>query len=88
MSVELSVRICTPLDAEDNELLAGLAMMTMAIANSTAAKALAGDGEAQSGLDGACGQQDPKRTTFFCTGESGHRGRHTYRDFGEPGEVN
>ncbi len=88
MSVELSVRISTPLDEEDNELLAGLALMTMAIANSTAAKTLAGEGEAPSGLDDACGQQDPKRETHFCTGESGHRGRHTYRDFGAQTEVN
>jgi hypothetical protein len=34
-----------------------------------------------------CGQQDPTRPTFYCTGEPEHRGRHTYRDFGD-GEVN
>lgn len=30
-----------------------------------------------------CGRQDPARSTFYCVGADGHRGRHTYRGFGD-----
>ena len=38
MGVKLDIRIRTPLSDEDNELLSGIAMMTMSIANQQAAR--------------------------------------------------
>jgi hypothetical protein len=79
MTVSLNISITSPLDEKDHELLAGLAMMTLAIANH----------------EGAIKQDTEEPTTapepfvpcafvsedkaMICVGAAGHRGRHKMR---------
>jgi hypothetical protein len=86
MGIELDIRITSPLNAEDRELLSGIAVMTLAIANHEMAKAafpdaFGDDEEAPEEVPWEpqpCASADPTGT-MLCIGVVGHRGRHKFR---------
>jgi hypothetical protein len=80
MGVKFVVEVTSPLTGDDNEMLAGIAMMSMAIAQNSAAKTM----QDEQGVADTCAKNDPERPTFFCVSKKGHRGRHAWRDFGDP----
>jgi hypothetical protein len=85
MPIELTIRVISPLSPDDHELLSGVAVMTLAIANHEMAKArfpetFQDDDEAtQEAAPAPCGYVDPVNRTTMCVGEVGHRGRHKFR---------
>ena len=86
MPVELTIRVISPLTPDDHELLSGVAVMTLAIANHEMAKerfpeTFADDQEAQEAAPAPCGYVDPTNPILMCVGEVGHRGRHRFRPF-------
>ena len=86
MPVELTIRVIGPLTPDDHELLSGVAVMTLAIANHEMAKerfpeTFADDQEAQEAAPAPCGYVDPTNPILMCVGEVGHRGRHRFRPF-------
>ena len=88
MGIELIVKITTPLDDDDHNLLSGVAVLVLAIANRELTKerfpetfpddeeAGAGDAIEQPHPCGMLDRDDPRRT---CVGAMLHRGRHRYR---------
>ena len=92
MGVELSVRISTPLTDEDSELLSGIAMMMMSVANQQAARFIVENlqekADAQEQVirakveeEALCFARGEARTV--CVGTVGHGGRHRFRPFAE-----
>ena len=81
MGIKLDVSVETPLSDDDRDILAGLSVMILAIANhqnlADQAEQLAQDEEEGEPLP--CGATDPRDTRRFCQREVGHTGRHTYR---------
>lgn len=83
MPIELHVNITSPLTADDHELLSGVAVMVLAIANHELAKAkfpeAFGDDEPakEPFAPQPCGMEDHAGST--CVNEAGHRGRHRFR---------
>jgi hypothetical protein len=81
MTVSLNISITSPLDEKDHEFLAGLAMMTLAIANHEGA--IKQDEEptteepAPEPVPPCAFVNDEK--TLICVGTAGHRGRHKLR---------
>ena len=86
MTVELTIRIVSPLSADDQDLLSGVAVMTLAIAN----RALTGTEEQQEEPveePQPCGDIDGTfPQTRACVSPVGHRGRHKYRPFAADGD--
>ena len=78
MGITVNITFSTPLSEEDDSILAGTAYWLHATAIRNGQQEVPSTG---------CGKQDPTRPTFYCVGADGHRGRHTYRDFGD-GEAN
>ena len=86
MPNELTIRVISPLTPDDHELLSGVAVMTLAIANHEMAKerfpeTFADDQEAQEAAPAPCGYVDPTNPILMCVGAVGHRGRHRFRPF-------
>jgi hypothetical protein len=78
MSVSLSITIASPLTKEDHELLAGIAMMTLAIANHEGAiENTEEEKEEEKALPEPCGFVSEEG--MVCVSKSGHRGRHAMR---------
>ena len=98
MGVELDVRIRTPLSDEDNELLSGIAMMTMSVANQQAARFIIENLQEQADeQEPVVRQKVEEEALCFARGEArtvcvsrvGHGGRHRFRPFAEAvGQVN
>jgi hypothetical protein len=82
MGVKVSFEITSPIDAEDRELLTGLSMMTLAIANHELAKGFPQQEEPQ-----PCGALGTEVGTF-CISEVGHKGRHRFRSLEQEGAMN
>jgi hypothetical protein len=99
--ISLSINIISPLVDEDRELLSGIAVMTLAIANHELAKVKFP--EAFSDDDGltedetpaeepvaiqpaACGMTDDQGRV--CIAKAGHRGRHAWREVAPPAFPN
>ena len=101
MPIQLNITVMSPLEPEDRELLSGIAVMTLAIANHEMAKQAFpdafGDPEeatAPEEVEAApqpapqpCASSDPTGT-LMCVGVIGHRGRHKYRPVGTAGLAN
>lgn len=102
MPISLSINIISPLVDEDRELLSGIAVMTLAIANHELAKVKFP--EAFSDDDGltedetpaeepveiqpaSCGLTD-NESGRVCVAKSGHRGRHAWREVAPPAFPN
>ena len=86
MSIRLSIEITSPLGDDDRDLLSGIAVMTLAIANHEMAKnafpeTFGDDDEAEATRPTPvpCALLDPKGGTRICIGDAGHRGRHRFR---------
>jgi len=86
MSIKLSIEITSPLAEDDRELLSGIAVMTLAIANHEMAKSafpkvFGEDDEpgATTVVAAPCGFLDPSDGARICIGDAGHRGRHRFR---------
>ena len=86
MSIRLSIEITSPLGDDDRDLLSGIAVMTLAIANHEMAKnafpETFGDepgAEATTPTPGLCAFLDSEGGSRICTGDAGHRGRHRFR---------
>jgi hypothetical protein len=83
MPIKLQIEISSPLDADDHELLSGIAVMTLAVANHELAKAkfpeAFGDDEPSEEpvAPAPCGMEDD--AGGVCVGNVGHRGRHRFR---------
>ncbi len=88
MGIELTVKITSPLDGDDHNLLSGVAVLVLAIANPELAKERFPETfpdeeepaeESASVAPRLCGsvdRDDPRRT---CVGVMFHVGRHRYR---------
>jgi len=86
MSIRLSIEITSPLGDDDRDLLSGIAVMTLAIANHEMAKArfpeTFGDDDAAEATGPTpvpCAFLDARDGTRICIAEAGHRGRHRFR---------
>lgn len=98
MGVELDVRISTPLTDEDNELLSGIAMMTMSVANGQAASFIIENLQEKADAQEQVVRQKVEDESLcfargkdgtVCVGRDGHGGRHRFRPFAEAiGQVN
>jgi hypothetical protein len=87
MPIELHVNITSPLTPDDHELLSGVSVMLLAIANHELAKArfpeAFGDDEPEEPVAPvSCGMEDDGGGV--CVGNVGHRGRHRFRPGGKP----
>ena len=91
MGIKLSFEITSPLGPDDKDLLTGLSIMTLAIANHELAKEhFPGvfpddeDGDRRPPEDGPeplpCGATNERDES--CISEVGHRGRHRFRAVG------
>lgn len=90
MPIRLTIEITSPLDPDDRDLLSGVAVMTLAIANHEMAKTrfpdtFGDDDGLRAHEEGAkpapspCGYIDTKEPTRICIGDAGHPGRHRFR---------
>ena len=86
MGIELNIRVTSPLDEDDRDLLSGVAVMVLAIANHEMAKGAFPDAfkeddepEETKPTPVPCAFLDPGDGTRICIGEAGHRGRHRFR---------
>ena len=83
MPIELHVNITSPLTADDHELLSGVSVMLLAVANHELAKerfpeAFREDEPAEDPVAATpCGMKDD--AGGVCVGNVGHRGRHRFR---------
>jgi len=92
--IQLNITVMSPLEPEDRELLSGIAVMTLAIANHEMAKQAFPDafGDPEEEATEADPQPEPQPEPqpcasadptgeLLCIGVIGHRGRHKYRPF-------
>ena len=82
MAIKLQIEVTSPLTSDDHELLSGIAVMTLAVANHELAKAkfpeAFGDDETPAEEPPApCGLEDDAGST--CVSKRGHVGRHKFR---------
>ena len=83
MPIELHVNITSPLTADDHELLSGVSVMLLAVANHELAKErfpeAFGDDEPEKEpvAPAPCGMEDD--AGGVCVGKVGHGGRHRFR---------
>ena len=85
MGIKLDISMETPLSDDDRDILAGISVMVLAIANRQnlvdQAEQLAQEEEEQP----YCGSIDPD-TDGSCIKEVGHSGRHEYRSLLRQGQ--
>jgi hypothetical protein len=88
MGIRLNIEITSPMDADVHELLSGIAVMTLAIANHELAvakfpEAFGDEDGLQAGEPPAsCGAVNPADAGAACVAEVAHKGRHTFRPVG------
>lgn len=95
MPIELTIRVTSPLSPDDQELLSGVAVMTLAVANHEMARnafpdAFPPDATPESeasareipGQPSPCAFISPDDASLICVGDIGHRGRHKFRRLG------
>ena len=81
MGIKLDVSVETPLSDDDRDILAGLSVMMLAIANrqNLADQPLRDEDELEGMQPAPCGSPSKDEPTRFCIREPGHSGRHKYR---------
>ena len=86
MGVRLSIEIISPLEPDDRDMLTGLSIMVMAIANHELAKEhfpgifpSRGDGRGARRSSRPCPAARSTARVAYCVSEVGHKGRHKYR---------
>ena len=85
MGIRLSIEITSPLGPDDKDLLTGVSIMTLAIANHEMAKEhFPGTfpDEEEEATPAPCGATDDEGRV--CVSEIGHKGRHRFRAFMAP----
>jgi hypothetical protein len=85
MGITLDISVETPLSADDRDILAGISVMVLAIAN----RQDLADQPHMQGLEGEeepCGSDSEGGT--ICIKEVGHVGRHKYRDLSFEAPLN
>ena len=79
MGIKLDVSAETPLSDDDRDILAGISVMVLAIANrQNLADQPHMQDEEEEGEPLPCGATDPRDARRFCQREDGHPGRHRY----------
>lgn len=87
MAIRLSIEVTSPMTPDDRDLLSGIAVMTMAIANrELPVKEEEEEDKPIAAPISLCGFADPERDGQVCIGVLGHRGRHRFRPV--PGLAN
>jgi len=81
MGIRLSIEITTPIDDDDKQMMAGVAAMTFAIANSEQMQEQAEAEQEETGEPEPCGSVSPENG--ICVKEAGHSGRHKHRPAAE-----
>ena len=81
MGIKLDVSVETPLSDDDRDILAGISVMVLAIANrqNLADQPHMQDEELEGMEPAPCGSQNPDDPDRFCISEVGHKGRQEYR---------
>ena len=82
MGIRLSIEITTPINDDDKQMMAGVAAMTFAIANSEQMEAQDQAEQEESGEPMPCGSVS-QEVGGICIREVGHSGRHKYRPAAE-----
>jgi hypothetical protein len=81
MGIKIETSVETPLSDDDRDILAGISVMVLAIANRQnlvdQAEQLAQEEEEGEPLP--CGAQSSDDPRLFCVNEVGHAGRHEYQ---------
>jgi hypothetical protein len=82
MGIRLQIEVTSPLTTEDHELLSGVSVLLLSVANHTLAAErfpeAFGDDETEKPVATApCGMKDDAGRV--CVGNVGHRGRHRFR---------
>jgi hypothetical protein len=83
MGIKLNVEVETPLSDDDRDILAGISVMVLAIANRQNLEDqphMQQEGEVD---PMPCGLQSKDDPTLFCVSEVAHKGRHKYRPLPE-----
>ena len=98
MGIKLNIEIISPLEPDDREMLTGMSIMVMAIANHELAKEhfpgtfpspeeFSEEAHRQAGEPMPCmAEGRGKDAGKSCVSEVGHQGRHTYRRILPPAE--
>ena len=81
MGIKLDVSVETPLSDDDRDILAGISVMVLAIANrqNLADQALQDEDELEGVEPAPCGSPSKDDPVRYCIREPGHSGRHRYR---------
>ena len=81
MGIKLDISVETPLTDDDRDILAGISVMVLAIANrqNLVDQAEESAREEEEGEPLPCGAQCREDPKLFCVNEVGHSGRHQYR---------
>ena len=79
MGIRIDISAETPLSDDDRDILAGLSVMMLAIANRQNLADQPHMQEEEEGEPLLCGSPSKDEPTRFCVREEGHSGRHKYR---------
>jgi hypothetical protein len=81
MGIKLDISVETPLSDDDRDILAGISVMVLAIANrqNLADQAHMQEDELEGVEPAICGSPSKDEPTSYCIREPGHSGRHKYR---------
>ena len=84
MGIKLQIEVTSPLTTEDHELLSGVSVLLLSVANHTLAAERFPEafGEDEPVAPAPCGMKDA--AGGVCVGNVGHRGRHRFRPAGSP----
>ena len=81
MGIKLDISLETPLSDDDRDILAGISVMVLAIANR---QNLA---EQEIDLPRTCRERHPDRPDVYCVAPAGHTGDHRYDELGDPDDM-
>ena len=79
MGIRLDISAETPLSDDDRDILAGISVMVLAIANRQDLVEPALDDELEGMEPAPCGSPSRDEPARYCIREVGHSGRHQYR---------
>ena len=79
MGIRLDISAETPLSDDDRDILAGISVMVLAIANRQDLVEPALDDELEGMEPAPCGSPSRDEPARYCIREVGHSGRHKYR---------
>jgi hypothetical protein len=91
MGIKLNIEVETPLSDDDRDILAGISVMVLAIANRQNLMDQAHVQEMDEDRLGEpmpCGSQSKDDPSLYCVKEVAHVGRHKYRPLGFEELVN